>query len=76
MVNCSSCDVSSLDFSNVLAFDLADTLFTVDRRPGDFDLYMIDLTTGAATLIGPTGLARLAALAFEPLVGIPGPQGE
>ena len=49
---------------NALAFDAADTLYTLDRTGVDSDLYTIDLTTGATTLIGSTGIASMAALAF------------
>jgi hypothetical protein len=54
-------------FSNVLAFDPTDRLYSVNRTGGDSDLYTLDLTTGASTLVGATGLANLAALAFAPV---------
>lgn len=57
-------------FHNVLAFNTADTAFTVERIGGNSDLYMIDLTTGADTFIGSTGLAMLAGLAFLPQSGL------
>lgn len=56
-------------FDNALAFDSNDNLFTIDRVgfPGSSavgDLYAIDLTTGATTFIGSTGVTSLAGIAF------------
>lgn len=64
---------SSISFDSVLAFDASDTLYTVDRDSGNSFLYTIDLALGSTTLIGPTGLATLSALAFSPTV-IPEPE--
>jgi hypothetical protein len=57
---------STLFFNNVLAFDAADTLYTVHRLDFDSELYTIDLASATTTLVGATGLGNLAALAFRP----------
>ncbi len=60
-------NIGGFDYDNILAFDPTDVLYTVDRTSSTTsDLYTIDLTTGSTTLIGATGLGRLAALAFAP----------
>jgi PEP-CTERM motif len=74
-------------FDNVLAFNSSDIAYTVDRIPPpcggnagavctDSILYKLDVTTGAATKIGPTGVSTLSALAFTPVVApvIPEPE--
>lgn len=53
------------ELDNILAFDSTDKLFSVDRFGGDSNLWTIDLSTGLGTLIGPTGIPRLGALAFS-----------
>ena len=58
-------------FDNILAFDAADTAYTLMRNSSggastDSDLYTIDLTSGVSTLIGATGVGPMAALAFSP----------
>ena len=59
---------SCCQFDNAFAFDSSDVAYTIDRIGGGSsvgDLYTIDLTTGAATLIGTTGVSSLAGLAFQ-----------
>lgn len=56
--------ITGADPGNALAFDAADTLYTLERAGGDSLIYTIDLTTGVATLVGATGVSNLAALAF------------
>ena len=68
-------DAPAFALDNILAFNAADTLFSVDRTSGsDSDLYTIDLATGGSTLIGSTGIGRLAALAFQPMAAISVPE--
>jgi PEP-CTERM motif len=53
------------DFDNALAFDSSDNLFTIDRTGGASFLYSINLSNGATTNLGSTGIPLLAALAFQ-----------
>ncbi|HMP03136.1 MAG TPA: hypothetical protein PKD86_00455 [Gemmatales bacterium] len=49
----------------------AQTLYGVTGAGGaSSSLYTIDLTTGAATLVGPTGFSHVTGLAFDPTTGV------
>lgn len=65
----SAYELLELDLDNIRAitFDLNDDLYGVQYSSGD--LYMLNLETGEITLIGNTGLARIAGLAVNPLDG-------
>jgi hypothetical protein len=52
-----------------LAFDDMGTLFAIHNSSAD-ELYTIDTTTGAATLVGSTGRGTVQGLAFSPANGI------
>jgi hypothetical protein len=53
-----------------LAFDGANTLYAIHNNPSSDDLYTIDTTTGASTLVGPTGYGGVQGLAYSPASGI------
>ena len=64
---------SNTNLANVLEFDDAGTLYSIDRSTRTM-LYSIDPNTGATTLIGGSGFSNLSALAYQPsAVQVPEP---
>ncbi|MCK6561945.1 T9SS type A sorting domain-containing protein, partial [bacterium] len=50
-----------------LAFDANDILYAIDASTGSPNLYRVDPMSGAATLIGSTGVPSLMGLSFHPI---------